>query len=171
MHCHCFIPKKIITKKKPEKGTKDHIKTTKPEKLPTEHHGLEEKSVDVDPTEEGDKSLPKRGTKTGNFSSLRKTPSFLVNFRNTLEVRTWSPHHAKVNLRENNDLPCDVAYNHPTLKDLDLDKRLGVVETYMTVCTEGNYLRGEVDSLSASCQLVVNSLSTSQLVNFLSSLY
>ena len=30
------------------------------------------------------------------------------------------------------------------IKELDLEKRLGVLEGYMAVCTEGNYLRSEV---------------------------
>ena len=193
--CHCFVPKKTITKQNPENGTKGHIKTTKQEvdkskemisssakKLPpTEHQaGLEEKSINVDQPKEGDGCLPKGSNKTGNSSSLTKTPSFLVNFRHTLEVksflvnsrdtlevRTRLPPHATVVSRENNTHPRHIAFDHPSLKDLDLDKRLGVVETYMTVCTEGNYLRGEVDFLSTS--KLFNLLSTScELFNFMS---
>ena len=93
---------KTITKQKPEKGTKGHIKTAEQEVdkskkdisssekfLPAEQQAdLEEKSVDIDPAEEGDGC----SLKESNSSSLSKTPSFLVNFRHTLEVRTPLPH-------------------------------------------------------------------------------
>ena len=108
MHCHSFIPKKTMNNQKPEKGHKEakqevekfKKKNSSSEQSPTEQQqaDLGEKSADDNQTDEKRSGcLTKENNETGNFSSLTRTPSFLVNFRHTLEVSTQPPPHTIVN--------------------------------------------------------------------------
>ena len=123
MHWHCFIPKRTLIKQNPEKGQKEpkqEVEKSKKKNSSSEQSSTEwqsadhgEKSVDDNPTDERrSECLTKGKNETGNFSSLTRTPSFLVNFRHTLEVSTQPSPHTMVNghfKREKNAYLCHIA--------------------------------------------------------------